>query len=39
MTINVLKPGDNVLSVNKDFIAVRRKNGEVDIIPFITDDM
>lgn len=39
MRINILKKGDSVLSVNKDFIAVRRANGEVDLIPLMEDDM
>lgn len=39
MRIDVLKKGDSVLSVNRDFIAVRRKNGEVDLIPFMEDEM
>lgn len=37
MKIEVLKKGDHVISVTSDFIAVERKNGEVDIIPFIKD--
>ena len=32
MKINILRKGDEVLHVNQDFIAVKRKNGEVDII-------
>lgn len=32
MRINILRKGDEVLDVNQNFIAVRRKNGEVDII-------
>jgi len=39
MRINILKKGDSVLSVNEKFIAVRRSNGEVDLIPFTSDDM
>ncbi len=39
MRINILKKGDSVLSVNKDFIAVRRANGEVDLIPLMEDEM
>lgn len=39
MRINILKKGDSVLCVNKDFIAVRRANGEVDLIPLMEDDM
>ena len=33
MKIGVLKKGDQVLNVTPEFIAVQRKNGEVDIIP------
>lgn len=39
MRINVLKKGDNVISVTERFIAVKRKNGEVDIIPIGFDAM
>lgn len=38
MTIGILKKGDSVLSVTSDFIAVQRKNGEVDIVPLLTDE-
>lgn len=38
MKIDVLKKGDSVLSVTGEFIAVRRKNGEVDIIPFVKEE-
>lgn len=38
MKINILKKGDSVLNVDKNFIAVRRKNGEVDIVPLIEDE-
>jgi len=38
MTIGILKKGDSVLSVTSEFIAVQRKNGEVDIIPFLKDE-
>ena len=33
MLIGVLKKGDHVINVTSEFIAVERKNGEVDIIP------
>ena len=33
MTIGILKKGDRVINVTSDFIAVERKDGEVDIIP------
>ena len=39
MKIGVLKKGDQVLSVTAEFIAVQRKNGEVDIIPMLKDEM
>lgn len=39
MRINILKKGDDVLSVNKEFIAVKRVNGEVDLIPLYEDEM
>ncbi|MDE7417106.1 MAG: hypothetical protein K2N44_12560 [Lachnospiraceae bacterium] len=32
MVIRILHKGDTVLNVTKEFIAVRRKNGEVDLI-------
>lgn len=38
MTIGVLKKGDHVINVTSEFIAVERKNGEVDIIPLIRDE-
>lgn len=31
ITINVLKKGDEVISLNEHFLAVKRKNGEVDV--------
>ena len=37
MKINVLKKRDRVISVTSEFVAVQRKNGEVDIIPLIRD--
>ena len=37
MRINILKKGDKVLSVSSNFVAVSRKNGEVDLIPFAYD--
>lgn len=39
MKIGILKKGDHVLSVTSEFIAVHRKNGEVDIIPMLMDEM
>ena len=38
MTIGILKKGDSVLNVTPKFIAVQRKNGEVDIVPFLKDE-
>lgn len=39
MKIGVLKKGNQVLNVTPEFIAVQRKNGEVDIIPLVKDEM
>ena len=38
MRIDILKKGDEVLCVDKSFIAVKRTNGEVDLIPLIDDE-
>ena len=38
MKINVLKKGDRVISVTSEFVAVQRKNREVDIVPLIRDE-
>lgn len=38
MRINVLRKGDKVLSVTSEFLAIQRKNGEVDILPIISDE-
>ena len=35
ITIKILRKGDSVISVTEKMIAVKRKNGEVDIIPLI----
>jgi hypothetical protein len=37
--IKILNKGDSVLSITERAVAVRRKNGEVDIIPLIFDEM
>ena len=37
MRIEVLKKGDSVLAVTNEFIAIERKSGEVDIVPFVRD--
>lgn len=39
LKIGVLKKGDHVLSVTAEFIVVQRKNGEVDIVPLVKDEM
>lgn len=38
MVIRILKKGDRVINVTSDFIAVQRKNGEVDIISIVRDN-
>lgn len=38
MKIGILKKGDKVLTVTSEFIAVQRKNGEVDVIPLVKDE-
>lgn len=37
--IQILNKGDSVIAVSEKMIAVQRKNGEVDIIPLIFDEM
>ena len=37
MRIDILKPGDEVLSIIQNYIAVKRVNGEVDLIPLLDD--
>ena len=37
MKIGVLKKGDSVLTVTNEFVAVKRKNGEVDILPIVRE--
>ena len=37
MYIGIMKNGDEVLSVTPEFIAIKRKNSEVDLIPLIND--
>ena len=34
---NHLKKGDEVLNITNDFVSIKRKKGEVDIIPIIKD--
>ena len=38
MKIGIMKRGDNVISITSEFIAVERKNGEVDVIPIVSDE-
>lgn len=38
MKIRILHKGDSVLNVTKDFIAVKRRNGEVDLIGFLNEE-
>ena len=35
--IKVLNKGDSVISVTEKMLAVQRKNGEVDIIPILSE--
>lgn len=37
MVLGILKKGDEVLNVTNEFVAIRRKKGEVDIVPIIKD--
>ena len=38
MKIKVRSKGDKVLNVTSELVAIQRKNGEVDIIPLISDE-
>ena len=38
MKIVIMKKGDKVISITSEFIAVERKNGEVDVIPIVIDE-
>ena len=38
MKIGIMKKGDKVLNVTADYVALQRKNGEVDIIPIVKDE-
>lgn len=38
MKIKVMSKGDKVLNVTSELVAIQRKNGEVDIIPLISDE-
>ena len=35
---NILQKGDEVLSINEHFLAIKRKNGEVDIYRIMYND-
>lgn len=35
VTIGVMKKGDEVVFVSTEFVGVKRKNGEVDLIPIL----
>lgn len=37
MVLGLLKKGDEVLNVTNDFVAIKRKKGNVDIIPIIKE--
>ena len=37
MRIDILKQGDEVLSVTPNFIAVKRRSCEVDLVPLVYD--
>ena len=38
MKIGIMKKGDKVISITSEFIAVELKNGEVDVIPIVSDE-
>ena len=38
MKSGIMKKGDKVISITSEFIAVERKNGEVDVIPIVSDE-
>lgn len=37
MRLGLLKKGDKVMNVTNEFVAIRRKNGEVDIVPLVKE--
>ena len=37
MYFGLLKKGDEVINVTSEFVAIKRKKGEVDIIPLICE--
>lgn len=36
--IGIMNKGDKVLTVTKEFVAVQRKNGEVDLVRIVSDE-
>lgn len=38
MRFEILEPGDKVLNITKDFVAVERLNGEVEVFPIVVHD-
>ena len=38
LRIEVLKKGDSIVNVTDHHIAIKRKDGEVDLIPIVKDD-
>jgi len=39
LKIKILNKGDSVISVTEKMVAVQRKNGEVDIVPLIFNEV
>ena len=37
MVLGLLKKSDEVLNVTSEFVAIKRKHGEVDILPLIKE--
>ncbi|MGN0438457.1 MAG: hypothetical protein ACI4F4_08055 [Lachnospiraceae bacterium] len=37
MVLGLLKKGDEVLNVTNEFVVIKRKKGEVDIVPIIKE--
>ena len=37
MVLGLLRKGDEVLNVTAEFVAIKRKKGEVDIVPIVKD--
>jgi len=37
MYLGLLKKGDEVINVTSEFVAIKRKKGEVDIVPLISE--